>query len=126
MLDDCLERIRDKIPDSFLLEDSTMEEYELMEGEASGFKNFKRKSYRCICGSNLVRIFIEVSFLRILVTYVITLLDGKDCILCLLCTVDTDHKNNATSSVFRILKHKYFRILSMFIILFYNLRLKLV
>lgn len=65
------------MPDDFELPDQRLEEYELTQGTASGFRNFVWEPFQCTCTGDAVRIHVRVNFLRILLTFVMNLLDGK-------------------------------------------------
>ncbi|GFY40866.1 uncharacterized protein TNIN_167011 [Trichonephila inaurata madagascariensis] len=72
----CMEQARSEMEDSVTLQDNTVENVQMTGGTVTGLKNFHlTPPLRCACNRNSVTIFINLSFLDITVTFLVTLLD---------------------------------------------------
>ncbi|KAG8188217.1 hypothetical protein JTE90_021238 [Oedothorax gibbosus] len=77
VFDQCLERVRTQVEDPVTLEDTSTDGVQLRGGTATNIRNFRRvKPVTCQCLSDRIRIFLEISFLDVTVTFLVTLLDG--------------------------------------------------
>jgi len=74
-LNECFDNIQSDLPDYIELPDQNLEEYVLSDGISFGWSNFRRGGFRCTCGKDFVRIHVDVDFLRILLSFVLNLLD---------------------------------------------------
>ncbi|XP_054718680.1 uncharacterized protein LOC129228070 [Uloborus diversus] len=76
LLDQTLIRIKNRSPDELDLPDRRVDNYQMRGGKATGFKNVVRvEEYGCSCSGSVLRIFVEVSYLRILVSYTLSLVE---------------------------------------------------
>jgi len=71
-----LQNAKKNIPNDCSFPSQTYQEYRLDQGATSGWQNLQFKSCRCVCGKGFVRLFVEVSFIKILISFVISLLDN--------------------------------------------------
>ncbi|XP_035204502.1 uncharacterized protein LOC118179435 [Stegodyphus dumicola] len=77
VIGDCLSDVAEKLDDSFDLSDETVDSLQLTSGSAAGFNNFKLEGTpKCTCEKNSVIIRLEINFLRITITYTLSLLEG--------------------------------------------------
>ncbi|XP_015916447.1 uncharacterized protein [Parasteatoda tepidariorum] len=77
MFDKCFNDVRNQMPNSMSMPDTTTSSVQLAQGSISNLKNFKRTSeLSCMCMGDRVKIFVQVSFIDITVTFLVTLLDS--------------------------------------------------
>ncbi|GBN28848.1 hypothetical protein AVEN_120516-1 [Araneus ventricosus] len=75
----CFENVRTQLAgETFTLQDENAGNVQMTGGSVSGLQNCRiTPPLRCACVGDVVRIFINLSFIDVTVTFVVTLLDGK-------------------------------------------------